>query len=325
MGTPWDDCYPDECGAQGAAPCIDQLPNRKGAEPDAIRDDAIQSGLASFWDVAAEPPSHLEVSGLPSVEYAEIEGGSCANEGKLEEFSNLTDLEAKLREIEIKHLETSRSGNEAIAEACISLVLSMKQFCITRLDLGKALSAYRAHFRANRGWIAAAKAIAGALCCTDRTVRIIIADYEQVARLPDAVIQVAQAKGVDLAQRRHRHKLVAIELAIAKQDDSRGDIGAEEVERIVSNVLVLQSPSQPELNQNGHFVPLTRAEEEHVAIRKKIRAALTNVELDRKLPVLIGALEEEMFASWDQKEPVTVTIIPRPSLYTLDERKSRAM
>src|ERR1035441_1909502 len=61
-GTPWDDCYPDECGAQGAAPCVEQLPNCKGAEPVAISDDAIQSVLESFWDVAAEPPSHLEVS-----------------------------------------------------------------------------------------------------------------------------------------------------------------------------------------------------------------------------------------------------------------------
>ena len=38
----------------------------------------------------------------------------------------------------------------------------------------------------------------------------------------------------------------------------------------------------------------------------KIRTALTNIEPDQKLPALIAALEEEMFAIWGQTGPVTV-------------------
>jgi hypothetical protein len=87
----------------------------------------------------------------------------------------------------------------------------------------------------------------------------------------------------------------------------------------------MQSPNQRELIQNDPFVSLTRAERKHFAVRMKIRTALANVELDRKLSALIAALEEEMFAIWGQKEPVTVTISPRPSVFTLDGRKRQTI
>ena len=58
-------------------------------------------------------------------------------------------------------------------------------------------------------------------------------------------------------------------------------------------------------------------------VRMKIRTALTNIEADRKLSVLLAALEEEMFDVWGFTGLVTVTITPRASGLTLDGRKRR--
>jgi hypothetical protein len=55
----------------------------------------------------------------------------------------------------------------------------------------------------------------------------------------------------------------------------------------------------------------------------KIRTALNNIDTPRKLPELIAALEEEMFAVWNQAEPITITITPRQSPLTLDGRKRK--
>jgi hypothetical protein len=204
--------------------------------------------------------------------------------------------------------------------------VAIKQFHSTRFNVGKALFAYRAHFRADRGWLIAAKAVAGALGCDERTIRNIVADYERLsAALPTVAIEAAHSRGIDLAQRRHRQTVAAIESAIVNEGNGEFDIDEEEAERIVSNVLVMRSPNQRELVQDAPSVSLTRAERQHFAIRMKIRTALANVEPGKKLSALIAALEEEMLAVWGQKEPVTITIIPRPSAFSLDGRRRQAI
>jgi hypothetical protein len=213
-------------------------------------------------------------------------------------------------------------GNEAIAEARLAVVRAIEQFRLTRFNLGKALCAYRALFMASRGWMAAADSIAVAMGCDERTVRNIIADYERAASLPDAVIQAAHTKGIDLSQRKYRPAIAAIESAIGVDGHRQDEIDADEANRIVSNVLVIP-PAQREHIQDERFVPLTREEKQHFVVRMKIRTALTNIEADRKLTVLLAALEEEMFDVWGFTGSVTVTITPRASGLTLDGRKRR--
>lgn len=235
---------------------------------------------------------------------------------KMENFSNLS---ARLAEIEAEHIGVNGGNAE---EARETLVLALRRYRSSRFRLGKALLGYKNLFTADRGWMAAAKSIADALDCDERTVRDIISDYERTAKLPAAVIQAAQSKGIDLARRKHRPKVTAIERAI-ESEEAPEDIDEEKAKRIVSNVLVMPSPAQRAQTQDDPFVPLTREEKQRFAIRMGIRTALTNIEPDLKFVELIAALEEEMFDVWGATEPVTVTITPRASGLTLDERKRR--
>lgn len=234
----------------------------------------------------------------------------------MENFSNLS---ARLAEIEAEHIGSDGRNAE---EARETLVLALRGYRASRFRLGKALLGYKNLFTADRGWMAAAKSIADALGCDERTVRNIISDYERVAGLPAAVIQAAQFKGVDLARRKRRPMVSAIETVI-ESEDAPEDIDEEKAEQIVSNVIVMPSPAQRAQTHDDPFVPLTREEKQRFAIRMGIRTALTNVDPDLKFVELIAALEEEMFDVWGATEPVMVTITPRASGLTLDGRKRR--
>jgi hypothetical protein len=47
-----------------------------------------------------------------------------------------------------------------------------------------------------------------------------------------------------------------------------------------------------------------------LAVRQKIRTALTSVPAEQKLAELVAAIEESMYLEWGQVEPVTITITP---------------
>ena len=256
--------------------------------------------LNSFQDQAVENKPSIAGIQLDEPEKEFSETGAT-----VENFSTLSE---RLEQIEAEHIGLV---NVDVLGARHTLVAALGQYRTSRFLLGEALAAYKKQFAAkndhsagDRGWMAAAKSVAEAMGCHERTVRNIIADYERTASLPGTVIQAAQARGIDLAQRRYRPAVTAIEW-------------------IVSNVLVMPPTDQREHNQDDPFVPLTREEKQRFAVRMKIRTALTNVEPDQKLSTLISALEEEMFAIWGQSDPVTVTITPRTSGLTLDGRKRR--
>ena len=318
--VPWYESDDNEHQLPGAALLIEQAPFGKGTELVVTSVDSNQSGFQNYWDIEPTLPPQPEVPDTRTTEPGNHEEDLSKTQTKLERFSNLTDT---LRKIEAKHIEAGPSRKEAIAEARIAVMRAIKEFNFSRFELGKALSAYRAHFKAARGWMVAAASIAAAMGCDERTVRNIIADYEHVARVPEAVIHAAQAKGIDLSQRKYRPAVVAIESAIGNPDEGRDALDADEANRIISNVLVMPPPVQREHGHDERFVPLTREEKLHFAVRMKIRTALTNTENDRKLPVLLQALEEEMFDVWGFTGPVTVTITPRTSGLTLDGRRRR--
>ena len=275
--------------------------------------------LNSFQDQAVENKPSIAGIQLDEPEKEFSETGAT-----VENFSTLSE---RLEQIEAEHIGLV---NVDILGARHTLVAALGQYRTSRFLLGEALAAYKKQFAAkndhsagDRGWMAAAKSVAEAMGRDERTVRNIIADYERTASLPGTVIQAAQARGIDLAQRRYRPAVTAIESIIENDSQGQDAIDAEEADRIVSNVLVMPPTDQREHIQDDPFVPLTREEKQHFAVRMKIRTALTNVEPDQKLSTLIAALEEEMFAIWGQSDPVTVTITPRTSGLTLDGRKRR--
>ncbi len=317
--VPWWEFDSDDSHQQDRVSFIEQFPNGKGAEPVVTDDGVNQSGFANFWEIGPELPSQPKTPNIRTDEPEDHGKDLSKNPPQLERFSNLTET---LKGIEAKHIEAGPLDNEAIAEARLAVVRAIEQFSLTRFNLGKALCAYRALFMASRGWMAAAESIAVAMGCDERTVRNIIADYERAASLPDAVIQAAHTKGIDLSQRKYRPAIAAIESAIGVDGHRQDEIDADEANRIVSNVLVMP-PAQREHIQDERFVPLTREEKQHFVVRMKIRTALTNIEADRKLSVLLAALEEEMFDVWGFTGLVTVTITPRASGLTLDGRKRR--
>ena len=300
----------------GNAPQIETLQNGEHAKSVVPEDGMNQLPFVNFSEIGPEcPENHADEPSSHEDEPDAHEKGFSETGPTLESFSN---LDAQLREIEAEFIGWV---DFAVQEARDAMVAALGLYRTSRFHLGEALAEYKRQFTADRGWMAAAVSIAEAMGCDERTVRNIIADYERTASLPEAVIQAAQARGIDLAQRRYRPAVAAIESIIENDGHGQDAIDAEEANRIVSNVLVMPSPDQREHIQDDRFVKLTREEKQHFAIRMKIRTALTNVEPDEKLSAFIAALEEEMFAIWGQNEPVTVTITPRPSGFTLDGRK----
>lgn len=225
----------------------------------------------------------------------------------MEKFSS-TALIARLQEIEAEHLGSPVDDADNKRE---SVVYSIKRFQSSRFDLGKALNEYKRLFIEERGWMVAAQAIAEAMKCDERTVRNIIRDYQQADKLPAQVLEAAKSLKVDLGKRKY---LAAIKTAVAESPDV-ARIDAETAKQLVSNVLEMPKREQDQDNK------LTPEEKELRQIRLKIRTALTNIEPDQKLSKLIEALEFEMHDVWGEKEPVVVTITPRPSSITIDGKR----
>ncbi|MGB8477890.1 MAG: hypothetical protein WCE63_03485 [Acidobacteriaceae bacterium] len=223
---------------------------------------------------------------------------------KLENFSTLG---ARLREIEVEHVEVDDGG---ALDARRAVVETLEKYHTSRYRFGEALATYRAHFMEERGWMEVAQAIGAAMGRDERTVRNILADYQRAATLPETVIAAAEAEGIDLAERKHARLLASMEGKLAVNDVPT----LPEAQQILGKVLEMRAPGAPKAK-------LDRAEKIRWAIRIKIRTALTNVPNDRKLTELIAALEEEMYEVMGETEPITVTITPRQSSLTIDGRK----
>jgi hypothetical protein len=324
VNIPWDGSDLSERHPQGNEPQIKQQTDGKGSHKALNGETKKRFNFDEFWGIGPKAPSYPEVSEVGAVKSDEFEEKHSETGATVENFSTLSE---RLEKIEAEHIV---HVNVDVLGARHTLVVALGQYRTSRFLLGEALAAYKKQFAASndhsagaRGWMAAAKSVAEAMGRDERTVRNIIADYERIASLPGTMIQAAQTRGIDLAQRRYRPAVAAIESII--ENDGRGQdaIDAKEADRIVSNVLVMPSPDQREQVQVDPFVPLTREEKQRFSVRMKIRTALTNIEPDQRLSAIIAALEEEMFAVWGQSDPVTVTIRPHPSGLTLDGRKRR--
>jgi hypothetical protein len=116
--------------------------------------------------------------------------------------------------------------------------VGIKQFNNSRFKLVEALLEYRAEIKANRGWMEVLKAIAVAINVTDRTVRNLISEYEQVsAILPTAVIQETDSRGIDLCQKRYLPAVKTHEGTI-KPDDV---VNEKQAGQIVDSIIAFKS------------------------------------------------------------------------------------
>lgn len=104
-------------------------------------------------------------------------------------LDNLSNLSVHLQEIESACVNTEQLG---LGSARLSLVNALEGFRSSRFRLGQRLSAYKGFFKADQGWMTAAKAIAGAIGCDERTIRRTIDGFERVCTRPVTRIESLQ-------------------------------------------------------------------------------------------------------------------------------------
>lgn len=115
-------------------------------------------------------------------------------------FDKVSNLKPQLEKLETEHLG---SGRWELNQARTGLLAALQAFGHSRYDLGRALRQYKSHFKAEQGWMAAARIIAAALDRDERTVFRILDDYERAAQLPAIVLEAMQVQNIDPAARKH--------------------------------------------------------------------------------------------------------------------------
>ena len=117
-------------------------------------------------------------------------------QGERMKMDKLSNLPARLRQIEGEHQANGRATRAA-------LMTALKDFQQSRYRLGAALAGYKAAFRVQRGWVAAAEVIADTIGRDVKTVFRIVSDYEHAAGLPKVVIAAMEKSGIDPAARKN--------------------------------------------------------------------------------------------------------------------------
>jgi hypothetical protein len=151
----------------------------------------------------------------------------------------------------------------------------------------------------------AAKAIADAIGCEERTIRRAIDDFERVSEVPDVVIKALQQAGFDPAARKN----AAVISKILRMPDKTAEMNPEAA--VLSAIQCSKGAKKAECGKGKSVTALLSPEKRRrLAVRQKIRTALTSVPTERKLTELVAAIEEEMYLEWGQVEPIIITITP---------------
>lgn len=113
------------------------------------------------------------------------------NSGGLDNLSNLREELCKLERVHVapfcSEIRQSREG----------VIAAVGVYAHSRYNLGRALRAYKVHFKAERAWIAAAEIVGDAIGRDQKTVFRIIADFERADRLPAITIEAMQDQNID--------------------------------------------------------------------------------------------------------------------------------
>jgi hypothetical protein len=119
-----------------------------------------------------------------------------------DQFANLANLRLELKAAEQRSELDSEEAQ--LKQAREVLINTMQTYHRSRFELGRALWGYRAPYKANRGWMPAAKTIAAFLKLSLRTLFRIIDDYESASNLPRLTLEALQQLDVDPAAAKHR-------------------------------------------------------------------------------------------------------------------------
>ena len=232
---PWDAPHLIDCHTGVSAPSIGQEPNRRGVDLVVADDDDGEPGFPCFWEIEPDFPPTPEIPVLSVTEPEVLENRLSESETKLENFTNLTDLDDALGRIEAQHIETPREDRDGVRKARVAVILAIKQAFLSRFTLGKALAAYRDFFKAERGWMEAANIIACGMHRCEKTVRNAITDYEQLAAaLPANVIEAAELRGIDLARKKFLPAVKSFERSIKPDDVVSADQAGQILDSIVA-------------------------------------------------------------------------------------------
>lgn len=117
--------------------------------------------------------------------------------GGLDKMSN---LHAELCRLDTPHGESSSSE---LRQARQGLIEAIRGDRASRYHLGRALRTYKVQFKAEHRWMAAAKVIADAIDCDEKTVFRIIEDFERAEGLPAITIQAMLDQKIDPAARKY--------------------------------------------------------------------------------------------------------------------------
>jgi hypothetical protein len=230
---------------------------------------------------------------------------------------NLSNLSVRLKDVEAEHVEGDEAG---MRDARLAVVNALEQYRRSRYRLGQKLSAYKAFYGVTRGWIAAAKVIAGVMGCDERTIRRIVEDFERVSDVPAVVIKALEQAGIDPAARRNAFIISKI-LRMPKNTLEASPEAAvlHTVKSAKSATTFADAPFCQVVSS------LDREEHRRLAVRKKVRSAVKALPIERKLYELVAAIEEEMYSEWGMLEPITLTIRPhRPESHKEDHAEQAA-
>ena len=105
-------------------------------------------------------------------------------------------LRAKLPQIEQQHIGEMSAP---LTNARNALLEVLPRYLNSRFNFRRVLYGYRAHFKADHGWMAAAEAIGEAIGRDTRTVRRMVAEYERTSGLHPAFAEALEDEHVDPA------------------------------------------------------------------------------------------------------------------------------
>jgi len=108
----------------------------------------------------------------------------------------LSKLPVQLQAIEKEHLNITSAS---LTRARTEVVMIASDYRKSRFNLGRVLHAYKAHFKAERGWTVAAQAIGDAIDRDERTVYRIIDDYERASRVAPILLEAMVDEKIDPA------------------------------------------------------------------------------------------------------------------------------
>jgi hypothetical protein len=229
----------------------------------------------------------------------------------------LANFAGELQAVEIGQLKQDATE---VAEARAAVIALDSLERKSRLNMGRTLYDYKSCFRLHAkagteggGWYAAQQVIAHHLRKNPKTIRNMIAGYKRIRNVPESIIAAADAQGIDLAAVRN------LDLAEALLGGLVGRVGEPTPEEAAQTVLEVMA-----LPESAPLSELTKEERTCHKGRVALRAATANLPVRDKLSYWVDIIEQEMWDVWGERQPVAITLIPKPGRLDIMGRRPLA-